>query len=86
MFTLDDLRVVLEPDLGPLHGLKLTPATDPSTTTAAWFAIDTEGDLVNGNVSVQLERQEDGSFLVKPIVTIAGPSGRLLELPWRGLP
>jgi hypothetical protein len=86
VFTVDDLRGVLEPDLGPLGDLRLTPPTDPSATTAIWEAVNMDGDTVNGELGVQLDQQQDGTFMLKPTVTIEGASGRLLELPWKGGP
>jgi hypothetical protein len=82
VITMDDLRVVLEPDLGPLTDLELMPPGEPPSSIARWSAVNMDGDLVDGAVDVRLVQQEDGAFLLKPIVTLAGPSGRLMELPW----
>jgi hypothetical protein len=86
VFTLEDLRAVLEPDVGKLTGLTLTPPVDPSSSTATWSAVNMDGDVLEGGLDVHLEHQEDGTFLLKPVVTIEGASGRRLELPWRGQP
>lgn len=83
VFTVEDLRAVLEPDLGPLHELKIVPQAGP-TKPARWSALNMDADLVEGGLDVQLEQQDDGSFLLKPIVTITGASGRELRLPWPG--
>lgn len=85
VFTVADLRAIVEPDLGPLKMLTIH-RPDPPSGRARWTGVTEDAEVVEGEIEITMTSRMDGNFEVVPRVSIQGASNRMLALPWSGQP